>query len=393
MSHDLVMSLVVLVVPADSAADAVRLADGRVVLGQALGDEQTAWPRPFAVRRAWAAEHFPDRIEDWERDEERWAGPAREARLARLRDWKAVREAPSAYADPLTAAITAEIARLEAADEATKPPLLVLLLQRREVGRIERRRPDDARKLRQGWKAGFEGVEEMPVERLIAGLASRGFAADSTDPAPIDDWLPIPRESDAVWLQRRSATEASHDVDLRFIRYGDLVLPESSDPTAPPVGVVGALLGSTLGSLLEEGPPPNPLEPIARTIEAKGRTGLVVTELDLKQLDRATVTITLYARIAPERWEPALRRAATVMAAGAGAGAGDDLAADPQVAGVFRLLESIAPGGLAEQTRQQSLAIGAATRRALGQARESFEIELARRSLELHPAFAPPMPP
>jgi hypothetical protein len=372
----------------DSAADSVTLSDGRVVLGQILAKPVADKPCFVILRRAWAREHFADRMDEWQTAESRWALPARTARLTRLREWKQDRTAHApAEPDSLAASLDAEIHRLETASDRIDSPLLVLRLDPAEIRQTHQQSPAAARRLRQGWLSGFEHVEEMPLDRLTTGLESRGFAADSNDIASIETILPIPPESDAAWFARRAATEVTEDTGLRFLRYGNFVLPEPSDPTELPSGAVTSLLGSTLRSLLDEGPGTNPLEEIGRSIEAKKRVGLVVTEVEIGQLDRSTVKMTLYARLAPERWEPVLTKSTTTKAE---AGQGADLAADPQVDAVFKLLDSIAPGG-AVDAKRMSLSIGSATQSAIGKTREAFELELSRLaiSLEPPPAAAP----
>ena len=86
--------------------------------------------------------------------------------------------------------------------------------------------------LRQGWRAGFEDVESMPIDRLRDGLQTRGFAMSAVDPAPIEDLMPVPIESDRRWLARRAATEVLSGGGIRLVRYGDLVMLEPTPGAA-----------------------------------------------------------------------------------------------------------------------------------------------------------------
>ncbi len=92
------------------------------------------------------------------------------------------------------------------------------------------------------------------------------------------------------------------------------------------------------------------------------------------------VTLTLYVRTG-DRWAAAGNRSATVRSADA-AGGGDDLARDPQVAAVFQVFESIG-FGVAPEVKQRALNLGAATRKALGQARSAFNDRLQALALPL----------
>jgi hypothetical protein len=146
------------------------------------------------------------------------------------------------------------------------------------------------------------------------------------------------------------------------------------------------MLGSALRQLVDDpaAPAENPLEALGRQIAAKGRVGLVVTQLETSpSLDQVTVTSTLYARVAPDRWQPAARRSSTIRAADAPPA--DPIAADPQIQSLFSLLDSLAPGAAGEQARTLSLQIGSATRLALSQAREALDADLNALALSFSP--------
>ncbi len=66
---------------------------------------------------------------------------------------------------------------------------------------------------------------------------------------------------------------------------------------------------------------------------------------------------------------------------GEGAAGADALAEDPQIKGILGLAEGLGLGGIDPDLRQKSLRMGAATREAMGQARDAFEREISRLAL------------
>lgn len=362
----------------ENCSDLALLKDGRSVMGQVLSlDRNGAGGVEILVRRDWARQHFPDRVDDWERSDRSRAEPARLERLERLREWR--RERASEPGDSLSNRIDAEIARLEKPDLVL--PLLQVRLEARDVTSLTRRPPELARRLRQGWLAGFDGVEEMAPDRLAAGLADRNFSPEN--PAPVDRLLPPPRESVRHWTARRAATEVLDEPALRYIRQGSLVLSESADVQNPAM-LLAPMLDSTLKELLGDasGLATNPLEPIGRQVAARGRVGLVVTETQMSDnLDQVKVTCTLYMRLGPTEWQPAGRRDAVVSTAEAGQT--DAIANDPRVQSIFSLLDAVAPGGAGQQAKALSLQVGSTTQVAVGRARQALDHDLEAVSLSL----------
>ena len=59
----------------------------------------------------------------------------------------------------------------------------------------------------------------------VAGLRRR--RRGQAPPAPLDRLLPPVPETDAIWLGRRAATEIAIDTGLRFLRYQDMVIPDT----------------------------------------------------------------------------------------------------------------------------------------------------------------------
>ncbi len=212
-------------------------------------------------------------------------------------------------------------------------------------------------------------------------LEARGYAidpADKTPPPSLDRLVPPTPESDQIWLARRAATELATDSDLRFLRFQDMVMPDSG---------AGQLMGglglstamSELKRLLDPGDAqrPDPLVEKLTAIEARGRKGAVVTKLDI-QPDQGGVTVesTLWICIGPSARVPFGSRGATVRPGDVRAEAGQKLADDPQVKSAFGIIESLGLGSIPAELKQQSLQIGAATEKALGMARSAFNQDL-----------------
>ena len=370
-----------------SAADRIVLQDGSAVLGQLVS--MTPSRIDVIVRRGWASAHLPDLAERWERTEAMRSDRARDDRLRRLRRWRddlRAAESPG----PIDDRINQAIARLEDPIGDDFSLLMTVGLDHREVARVEEASEDRRRMLRQGWRAGFDEVESMPVERLRDGLESRGFALNGLDPASIDDLLPIPEETDRRWLARRAATEVLDDPGLRLIRFEGLVLPDSVAGGVGVDRVDPAMLGGVIGGLLGGGGSSDPMMPHLQRIEADGRVGAVVTALEIApDYGRVAVEAALLVRTGPGRWEVAARRRAEADPAAVPALDARRLADDPQVQAAFGLLEGLGIGAAGEDARRLSLGVGAAAEAALNRARADLEADLRSASVERLGARSP----
>jgi hypothetical protein len=352
--------------PAAAAADVVSLRDGKAVLGQVIEPSPRGKLR-LVVRRDWARRNLPDRAALWERSEAASAERARQQRLRRLEAWR--RERPAEENDRIVPWLDAEIARRKAG-AGEPPPLLLVDLPASAIRRVERRPPETARILRQAWRAGLEEPETRPIAELRERLEGRGFALSEVDPAPLDDLIALPVESDAQWLARRAATEVRDDRSLWFVRHLGMVLPETAQADG---ANLAATAGAALQSLLGEEPQEDPLAERLRAAEARGRVGLVVMGLELgEDLSSAAVEATLWVRMAPGRWVPAVVRPARAQAGAMPPDAAEAIGDDPQVRAAFRLFEGLGLGAVGEDARRRSLAVGAATRQALGMARTAL---------------------
>jgi hypothetical protein len=235
-----------------------------------------------------------------------------------------------------------------------------------------KRPPDSARKLRQAWRAGFDEAETLTLDALSQSLEGRGFAATNVDPVPIDDLLPLALETDAQWMGRRAATEVSQDPKLRFVSHLGVVLPEGMQGGGLDLGGLGGIVKG----LLNDGPAEDPLVAKGREISAKGRVGMLVTKLETAEdLSGVKVEVVLYARVNPDRWERVAVRAVQVRSADIKPGEGANIVDDPQVKAIFKTVEGLGVA-IPDDLKDKSLKIGAATQKALGDARTAIQPDL-----------------
>jgi hypothetical protein len=367
------------------AADVVILRDGKAVLGQVVEPSPPGKVR-VVVRRAWLEANLPDRAAAWVKSSADSSRRAGGERRARLEAWRRERRADAG--DPVLRWIEGELARPEAAD-ATDRPLLVVAIDARQVARVRRADPDAARMLRQAWRAKLDDPEATPRGALRERLEGRGFALGAVDPAPIDELVAPVSEPDDVWRLRRAATEVKAEPALRFVRYGDLVLPENAGEGAGAMAGVGAMARaarSALGGLTGEAAPPaeDAMTPFLRELEARGRAGAVLTVLVLDEgMTGVRVESALLVRVRPGRWVPAVSRLGQGRPGALPAAEGVAVAADPQVQAVFRLAEGLGLGAITPEVRQRSVDIGAATRSALGVAQSALGREIESLALPL----------
>jgi hypothetical protein len=240
--------------------------------------------------------------------------------------------------------------------------------------------PLEQKLLRLGWRAGFADVETMSLDELVESLTVRGLDPARYLEVSIDHLLPLARETEGQWRVRRAATEASREPSLNVIQSGGLVLPEGADLKA--IGSLG-LLSGLLRQLADD--PLGERDPLEATREAaarRGRSGLIVTALEMSpDLGSATITRTLWVRAENGRWSREIVRSATARAADT-RGA-EVLATDPQVKGIFDVADALGLAGIDPSLKERSLAMGAATQQALDQAREAFESALVGVRLEV----------
>lgn len=372
-----------------TAADAVSLRDGKVVLGQVVDTADRRGPVVVLVRRAWAERNVPDLYATWLKAEAPTLRRAETQRRDRLRAWRRDRPAVVAADDPITPWLDTEIARLDAALHPGAPPsevsrLMAVRLPRTSIRAIDRKHRLTGRLLRLAWTLDLDDAETRPSDGLKQALEDRGFAPTGDSPASVDHLLPVPLESDAEWLTRRAATEALHLAGARFLLVGGAVLPEPAAGAAPPAGAALEAVGSTLKDLLGE-ERRDPLPAKFRELAANGRVGAVVTGLEMApDLSSTTVTTTLYANPGGGRpWVAVGSRSSTGRPGDLAPDAGANLAADPQVKAAFDLVGNLGLGEIPPEMKQRSLNMGLATQQALNQARTALRDDLTRLALPL----------
>jgi hypothetical protein len=356
---------------ADSAADIVSLRDGRMVLGQVV--EPTPRGKVWIiVRRAWAEKALPDLARRWVTAEAPGIKQATDQRIARLTAWRRERPRIAGKNDPIGDWIDGELERLKGPNAPQEPARLMLVsLNRSDVRSLTKRPPATARLLRLGWRIDAPDVESQPAGELKRALEGRGFAPDGSDPGVVDDLLPLSSETEARWRLRRAATEVQNESNLRFIRYGSLVLPE--DASAGGAAMNLGTLGEALKSLLGDEAPMDPLTARFAEVARTGRVGMLVTKLDIAP-DTSSVRVetTLWIRLSNDRWEPAINRPATVRMDDARPDEAAVVGGDPQVKQILGFVESMGLGDLAPTLKNA----GAATKRALGAARSELQKEI-----------------
>src|SRR5438045_1815011 len=96
----------------ETAADAVTLRDGRVVLGQVV-EPAPRGKLVVVVRRDWAEAHLADLARRWQAAEAPGLKRARDQRLMRLEAWRRERGPAAGRDDPIATWLDKEIARLK----------------------------------------------------------------------------------------------------------------------------------------------------------------------------------------------------------------------------------------------------------------------------------------
>jgi hypothetical protein len=373
--------------PPAAASDRIALKDGAVVLGQVVNQNERG-KLVFVVRRAWADARVPEQSKAWRAYETPWLKRARAERLRRLQTWREQRLAGMNAAgaaiedDELLRLLAADIEHLRnLSDDDELPPLMMVALDRKELLKVDRRPENLARLMRQAWNAALADAEEMTPADLRDALEARNVPLAGNDPASVDDLLPLPIETEARWNLRRGATEAMYDKSVWFARFGDMLMPESA--AGQGASLTGMLPG-LLRSLTGEGPAEDPLPAKLRTLAASGRNAAVVTQLEFADdLAGVRVMSVLWLRGTEggEGWQPTLRQVAAARGGENAAGVEANLNNDPQVRGIFDVVEGLGLGDVAPEMKQRALAIGGATQRALGQAKGALNEDISALAL------------
>ncbi len=340
-----------------TGSDALTLRDGKTLLGQ-IYDPSPRGTYLVIVRRAWAEANLPVWLGKWTSGEKAAVEAAERQRRERLALWRRDRLVPPGPApagDRITRWLDEELAR--PAGKAEPSTLVWVKLGRGDAKKVDRRGMAAARALRYGWLLGFNDPETMPLDELKDATSARGMPTTGTEPIALDALLPPASESDDQWALRRAATEAIHDDGLRFIRYGNVMLPEPvpGQPIDPKeaAGVVQDTLREVLG-----GAAVDPLAPKLQSVAATGHAGALVTRLEIApDFGSVTVESSLFVRSA-NGWTRGAWRAGTIRTGDVAPGAAEAIADDPQVKSAFGLIDSIAPGMVTPQMKTKGLDVG-----------------------------------
>ena len=364
----------------EPVADVLTLRDGARVLGELV--ETPGRTNVFLVRRAWAREHVPDWARKWEAAEQTTTARAIAQRRERLSAWRrdrALAPPAAAGADRITPWLDRELANLRPGNQGAVAPLMAVHLLPSDIQKVTRHPRGAAGMLRQAWLVGSRNPETLSVDTLKGELEGRGLDLSRPLTPTVDALLPPRVESDAVWLTRRAATELLYDTGLRYIQYQGLVMPDSG--TGQPQGLPGLQSLPALGALLGEAPA-DPWPGQLRQLGSQGKAGALLTRLEIApDFSLVTVEVSLWVRQGSERWQPAGSRAARVRPDDLGPDAGKDLADDPQIAMAFRLVEALGLHELGPELKRRTLSVGAATQKALGQARAQAQADLTALAL------------
>lgn len=379
---------------AATVADRVTLRDGKVVLG--LVTSPSAGPRvgfDMLVRRAWAEAHVPDLAAKWVRNAETMRKPALAERRKRLEAWRGERSRFAGGGDKILTWIDAELKRLDD-PKVLEAPLLSVRIARDGCRTAERNSDASRRMLALAWLSGLPNPEDAPPGEVTDSVEARGFMAEGTGVPSLDRLLPIVAETEAKWLARRAATELAVDTGRRFIRYNNLLLPEQTDGQAINAPLdLNAALGQIAGLLDPAAAQADPLAPALARIAARGGSGAAVTRMDMApDLSRIRVGIGLWVR-GPQGWFEYGSRTAEVGPNDVPPAAAAGLENDPQVQSVFNFADALGLGAVTAEMKERGLRMGAATAKALGQARSTFAQELNALAFPvLEAAPTPPSP-
>jgi len=365
--------------PAHAAAtERVTLRDGSVVLG--LVTAVSTGPRgavELLVRRDWAESHLKTWAGKWSRAIEAGSKLAARQRRERLRAWRGERAASAQADDRIVAWIDQELKRLDDPAHTARTPLMPVHLSRSDVRGLVRQPPSNTRLLRLGWLCDLPEVETMPLDDLKDALEGRGFTVNGDQAPSLAGLLPLFPEPEISWLGRRAATELAVDSDLRFIRYQNMVLPDSK--TGQPLESLN--VSSAIAEVAKLFDPDqgrqDPLVSTLKKVGDRGRVGALVTRLEIPaDMSQITVEATMWVRASADRWVPFVTRSASVRPDELPAEAGRNLAADPQVQSAISLVEALGLGTIPAEFKQRSLKMGATTEKALGTARGALNQDL-----------------
>jgi hypothetical protein len=233
-----------------SVADRIVLRDGKELLGQ-IDVSSTDATLAVVARRELVRSALPDWIGKWEDAEKSSTAAAELERRERLAMWRQERPAERTPEDRITAWLDRELSK--PSGPLTLSPLMAIRLNRDEVKAVERRSQAAAQTLRCAWLLGLTNPETANPAGLKDLIAGRGMSIDVDEPIAVDGLLPPAAESLDRWLLRRATTEALYDDGVRFIAFGNTVLPEPVPGQPVDHGAGMALVEGTIRDVLGVG--------------------------------------------------------------------------------------------------------------------------------------------
>lgn len=337
------------------AADRIVLRDGSELLGQ-VWDSTPSGGVIILARREWLRAHLPDRTRTWEEAERESTAALEDLWRRRLESWRRERPTIPAAGDRITPWLHRELSGAGGPREAS--PLMSIEIGREDVKSVEKRGEIAARTLRQAWLLNLPDPETPPLATLTDSVAGRGVSPEGDDAGPIDRLLPPSLETEDRWIVRRAATEVLNDEGLRFIRFGNTVLPEPIPGQPPDPSLGAALVEGTVRDFLAGGRA-DPLPGKLQAVAGRGRVGAMVTRIEIApDLNSASAESTFYYR-SPDGWERAAWRQASLRVGETPPMVVDVVARDPQIRSMMNLVDSIGGGFVTPELKQQGLMIGA----------------------------------
>jgi hypothetical protein len=362
-----------------TVADRIVLRDGKELLGQI---DMSATDATLAVtaRRELVRSALPDWIGKWEDAEKSSTAAAELERRERLTVWRQERPAEGVPEDRITAWLDRELSK--PSGRVTPSTLMAIRLDRDEVRAVERRSDAAAQTLRGAWLLGLANPETANPAGLKDLIAGRSMSIEGDKPIAVDRLLPPAAEPFDHWLLRRAATEALYDDGLRFIAFGNTVLPEPVPGQPLDHGAGMALVEGTIRDVLGVGGA-NPLPTRFREIASRGRVGAIVTKIEIAgDFGSASAESTLYFRNG-NGWQRALWRSHNLEVGAVPPIVVSMVAADPQVKAVMNLIDSIGAGFVSAEMKERGLAVGATVGGAVVLARTALVRSLAGLSFDI----------
>jgi hypothetical protein len=337
-----------------SAADRIVLRDGKELLGQADESVPNA-ALTILARRELVRTTLPDWAKRWEDAERQVIAGAARQRRERLIGWRRDRPAGSAAGDRITDWLDRELS--ESSRPAGPSPLMAIRPGRGDVSAVERRSESAARLLRSAWLLGQADPETTPLAQLKDAIAGRGTILEGDEPIALDRLLPPGSETADRWLLRRAATEVLHDEGLRFIRFGNTILPEPvpGQPLDPATGAT--LVEGTIRDVLGVGGT-DPLPSRLRAVAARGRVGVMVTSIGIApDLGSVSAESSLYYRQGSD-WGRGVWRSQGLQVGSVPPVVVSLVAGDPQVKAVMNLIDMIGAGFVSPEMKERGLVVG-----------------------------------